>query len=229
MTKLIVSIFAKLLVSCIVFTILNYYASDLSQGRDFTLLMSFAWNFSIYAILFLIFAAIPLLIAILVAFFSKRNRAKRMDQYVNIALIIAWLVALLYFSGNIINNNYLNSRQAVNGKTKTFDRASINNVVKNYVAETKQELPKILNSYITLGAMRYEDEVVYSAYLVSAKVADRVDKEEFEEFLRNYLCSDSSAKLFRHQADYIKFQWKFVSPKGIVLANISMSGSECGT
>jgi hypothetical protein len=88
----------KVFISCVIYATLSHNLLRVSyQGLN--VLESAVRSFAVYSVMFIVYAAIPVSIAVLVAKIPKENRLKPFGTFLNGALGITWALALvgLYF------------------------------------------------------------------------------------------------------------------------------------
>ena len=102
-------IFSKLLVSCVIYTIISHYILSVSyESLNLSGIQTAVRSFTIYSIMFLVFSMVPLLIGLGIAKSTQSNRKKPIKQYFNGALIATWIIALIGLYGGWYGNKRVN-------------------------------------------------------------------------------------------------------------------------
>ena len=91
-------IITKYLLSCVVYTIISHFILGVSY-QNLNVLESSVRSIVIYSAMFTGYAAIPIIISILIAKVPKENRTKPFSNYFNVGLIVAWVIALVFLYG----------------------------------------------------------------------------------------------------------------------------------
>lgn len=221
----------KVLLSCSIYALISHIVLDVNYGEQFTALMTAARSFTIYSVLFLGYSGIPIFIAILFAKIPKENRNKPIAQYINSALLVGWLVALVFLWGGWNANLLIQNAEVDSINAKVSSKEMIEKLVKNEVEKISKQTPFAIDRHTNLVSVTFLNGSTHFLYQIHSVQLTDIDRKLFTkkiiEFSRNKFCTDPSTKLFRDSASDIVVNWKYIDSKGVVISNYSMKGAEC--
>lgn len=87
-------IIVKYLISCIVYSTISHVVMNVAYP-NLNYLESSVRSLVVYTVNFSAYAAIPVIISLLIAKLPKSNRNKPVTEFYNIGLIIGWIIALI--------------------------------------------------------------------------------------------------------------------------------------
>jgi len=87
-------IIIKYLISCIIYSVISHIAMKASYP-NLNYLEASVRSFVIYSVMFSAYAAIPIIVSLLIARLPKANRNKPIVAFYNTGLIIGWAIALI--------------------------------------------------------------------------------------------------------------------------------------
>ena len=221
----------KILLSCSIYALISHNVLGVNYGDQFTTLMTAARSFAIYSVLFLGYSGIPLIISLLVARAPKANRKKPISPFINSALLIGWIIALVFLWGGWNANRVIHQTNEENTLERTPSKEIIEKIVKEEVERISRQAPIVIDSHTNLASVTYINGSANFLYQFHSLDAKDIDNELFAkktaEFSRNKFCTDPSTKMFRDLASETVINWKYVDSKGVVITSFTMKGSEC--